>query len=256
MFRVLATTPIAATIAASAIFIAPAYAADLDALSDVPVIEVPHEGSLYVSARISNAFAADTAFGLTAPAGGGTFTSVINDYENLGLGGSVAIGNSYKVMGVNLRAELEVGRSSTDVEAHTLAALPATLSGADAFGKTRTTYGLANVALDMKNASRFTPYVTGGLGYAHVEFKSHGVALAAATVGLGPGNVTAMNDSGNGLAWQVGTGVAVDVTDTVALEMGYEYFGVENVRLTGTLGDNSQVDVRQHKAELGFRLNF
>ncbi|MEO0497447.1 MAG: outer membrane beta-barrel protein [Pseudomonadota bacterium] len=251
MFRV-----IAATFAATSILTAPAIAADLDKMSDVPVIEVADEGTVYVAARIAGAFSANTAFGLTAPAGGGTFTSITNDYDSIGWGGSLAIGNSYKIMGLNLRAELELGTSSANVKSHTLNALATTLGGANAFGKTTTTYGLANVAIDLKNASRFTPYVTAGAGYGRVDFKNHGVALAAATVGLGPGNVTAMNDSGNGLAWQVGAGMSMDVTETVAVELGYEYFGIENVRLTGALGDNSKVHVRQHKAELGLRLKF
>ena len=251
MFRVLA-----AAFATTAIFTAPTFAADLDAMSDVPVIEVPDEGGLYVAARISGACSADTAFGLMAPAGGGTFTSVTNGYKNLGLGTSLAVGNSYKIMGVTLRAELEVGTSSAQVKSHTLDALATTLDGTNAFGKTRTTYGLANVAIDLKNSSRFTPYATAGLGYGQVKFDNHGVALAAETVGLGPGNVTAMNDSANGLAWQVGAGMAVDMTETVAVELGYEYFGIQNVKLTGALGDESKLNVRQHKAELGLRLKF
>jgi opacity protein-like surface antigen len=234
-----------------------AQAADLETLGEPPVIEVSDSGTgPYVAGRIAAAFTADTAFGLTAPAGGGTFTSITNDYDTFGLAGSLAVGTALQVMGIGIRTELEVGATSAHIDSHTLEALNATFTDANAFGKTKVIYGLANLAVDIPTSTRFTPYVTAGVGLGRVNFDNHGVALAAATVGLPAGNVTAMNDTANGIAWQVGAGTSVDLTDTLALELGYEYFNVSNIKITGALGDNTTLGFSQHKAEMGFRLSF
>lgn len=234
----------------SAVLLSPlAHAADLD------IVEAPMAGDFsgaYVAARIAGAFSPDTNFNLTVVP-----TNIINDYEQLGFGGALAVGYEFGLgSNIALRGELEGGLISTEVKSHTLAALATTLSGAAAFGTTEITYGMVNAAVDYDFGNGFKPFVSGGIGLAEVNFKNHGVGLAAPVGPLGPGNVTAMNDKDSGLAWQIGGGVGYAIDEQVTLEAGYRYFQVNDINLTAVDGTVTNVPVKQHQVMLGVRYGF
>ena len=238
------------SLAIGAVLITPvAHAADLDVFSTP---ELAGSGDFYIAARIIGAFMGDTDFDLTV-----VQTNIINNYDEPGIGGAVALGYEFDSgAGYGLRAELEGGILSNTIDSHTIVALPATLSGANAFGETQILYGMVNVALDYDLGNGFKPFVGAGVGWAQADFKNHGVTLAAAVGPLGPGNVTAMNDADNGLIWQIGGGIGYEVTENITLEAAYRYMQVENISLTAVDGTVSNVPIHQHQGLLGVRYGF
>lgn len=235
------------SLGAGALLTSAAHAADID------IIEAPMPASdgAYVAARIAGAFPANTDFDLTVEP-----TNVVNDYESIGYGGSIAVGYGYGIGVGAIRAELEAGLLSQKIESHTLAAVPATVSDPLASGTTEVLYGTVNAAIDIEAGMGFRPFIAGGIGLAEVNFKNHGVTLAAPVGALGPGVVTAMNDKDTGIAWHVGGGLGYAVNDQITLEAGYRYFGVSNVELTAIDGTVSSVPIRQHQVTLGMRYGF
>lgn len=228
-----------------------AFAADINVemLTEAPEVEISEPtGGAYIAARLGAAFADDTAFGLTVVP-----TTIANEYEDTSLTGGIALGYRFNDM---ISAEFEGGYSEQDIESHTLTALPATLSDPNAFGTTKITYGLVNLAVHQPTGTMFTPYISAGLGLADVAFETHGVNLAAPVGPLGRGAVTALNDSDTALAWQLGGGVLIDITDKIGLEVGYRYFSVNDVDLTAVDGTVSETDVTQHQALFGVRYSF
>jgi opacity protein-like surface antigen len=90
-----------------------------------------------------------------------------------------------------------------------------------------TTTVLGNAYFDWKNDSMFTPYVGGGLGYGWVD-----------------GSGTASNR--DGLAYGLASGVAVDLTTNLSVDVGYRFRGI-NVK-----GANPY----EHQATIGLRVKF
>lgn len=235
---------------AGALMVAPlAQAADMDMMG---APQMAGGGEFYIAARIIGAFTNDTDFNLTIVP-----TNIINNYNEPGLGGALAFGYDFDTGGgVGVRGELEGGILSNSIDSHTVVALGATFDGANAFGDTRVLYGMANVAIDLDLGNGFKPYVGAGLGWAQVNFDNHGIVLAGPVGPLGPGNVTAMDDSDSGLMWQIGAGVGYDVSENLTLELGYRYMQVNNIELTAVDGTVSSVPIHQHQGMLGFRYSF
>ena len=90
-----------------------------------------------------------------------------------------------------------------------------------------TTTVLGNVYFDWKNDSMFTPYVGGGVGYGWVD-----------------GSGTASNDSG--LALGLATGVAVDLTNNLSVDVGYRF---RDIMVSGP-------NTYEHQATVGLRVKF
>lgn len=235
----------------TAFSLTPAFAADMD---DNLVIEAPEvlvsgdRSGIYVAARLAAAFADDTAFDLTV-----VDTSVINEYESVSMTGGLAIGYRFSNM---FSAELEIGTSTQDIEAHTITALSARIDGENAFGSTKLTYGLVNVAAEYETGMAIRPYLSAGIGLASAEFENHGVTLATAVGPLAAGDVTVMDDKDSGIAYQIGAGIVVDITDKIGLEAGYRYFSVDGIELTAVDDVVSDIKVNQHQALFGVRYSF
>jgi opacity protein-like surface antigen len=90
-----------------------------------------------------------------------------------------------------------------------------------------TTTVLGNVYFDWANESMFTPYVGAGIGYGWVD-----------------GTGTATDD--DGIALGAAAGVAVDLTNNLAVDAGYRYRNID------VSGDN----VQEHQAAVGIRFKF
>lgn len=228
-----------------------AFAADMN---DNLVIEAPEvmvssdRTGIYIAARLSAAFADDTNFDLTV-----VDTNVINEYKDISAIGGLAIG--YRFTDI-FSAELEIGTGQQKIEAHTITALPARLDGNNAFGETKLTYGLINIAAEYDTGLAVRPYLSAGLGIAQAEFENHGVTLAAAVGPLPAGDLTVMNDKDRSLAYQIGAGIVVDITDKIGLEAGYRYFAVDDIELTAVDGTVSDITIEQHQALFGVRYSF
>jgi opacity protein-like surface antigen len=109
-------------------------------------------------------------------------------------------------------------------------------------GPVTATYLLANAWLDLKNESRFTPYVGGGIGAgwanAHVD---------AGGYGAGDGIKA-------GLAFQVGAGLKMAVSDHVSLDLGYRYKSLRDIDFAnfGTAGGSYDGNnLNSHNVQLG-----
>ncbi|MEQ1753073.1 MAG: outer membrane beta-barrel protein [Micropepsaceae bacterium] len=91
---------------------------------------------------------------------------------------------------------------------------------------------MANAWWDCKNASNFTPYIGGGVGYAISKFDGGAVYDGV---------------DGN-FAWQMGVGVNVEISEETSLGVGYRYFDAGNVELTlptpSGSTDTTEQDVR------------
>ena len=218
-----------------------AWAADAvveeDPAPPEPVVEVADTSGWYIAGRIGAAFADDSKFNTLG-------TQVTNSYD-VGYNLSAAVGYEFKNGApLSYRTEAEVGYMMFDIDKHNVAGVGVS-SGANAFGETNSFYGLANGYIDYELGT-ITPFIGAGIGYASLDFSNHG------TTGTG----TVLNDSGAGLAWQVGAGAAYSLSDTLKIDLGYRYMGIENVSLTATDATSTDVDFRNHQVTLGIRKAF
>ena len=71
---------------------------------------------------------------------------------------------------------------------------------------------LVNAWWDIRNGSPFTPYFGGGIGYGMGHCASPGIVK---------------NDI-NGVAYQAGGGVILDMSPNVSMDFGYRYFGISD----------------------------
>jgi opacity protein-like surface antigen len=139
----------------------------------------------------------------------------------------------------------------------------------------------ANVYADWHNNTRFTPYVGGGAGLAFITGKASFWSSAeslwstgATGFGGGPGDVE-WTERRTQFAWHLDAGLAFDLTDDFAIDLGYRYLDVgKDLKFSGTLDDfngdiNPLVDAEfetkgpekiefkgTHQAVLTFRYKF
>lgn len=101
---------------------------------------------------------------------------------------------------------------------------------------------MANACYDI-DAGGITPYVTAGVGVAQVgghNIKAEGAAGSPYSV-----RETTM-------AWQVGAGVAIPLTDALDLDARYRYFATTDF----TVANVGNIDMDHHNVLLGFRVKF
>ena len=119
-------------------------------------------------------------------------------------------------------------------------------------GGTKVSGDLSNVGLmfnilyDIKTNSSWVPYLGGGIGYSQVFVDD-----------LSVGGVTLVDDSAGAFAWQFKAGIAYEFNPSMAVTLGYRYFGTDNVSFDSKIGgsvNTGGTDIQN--AELGFRFNF
>ena len=118
----------------------------------------------------------------------------------------------------------------------------------DASGHLSATYLLGNLWIDIPTESALTPYVGGGAGVAWVDADTsfNGTAL-----GYGDGQA--------GFTFQLGAGVKFDLTDWVALDVGYRFKGVLDIDFEdagGTPADFKGGDLYSHNVQGGLVFRF
>lgn len=87
--------------------------------------------------------------------------------------------------------------------------------GNDADGHVSATYLLGNLWYDINTDTSFTPYIGGGAGVAWVDAKTK---FDGDSYGYDEGEM--------GFAFQAGAGVTFDLTENIALDVGYRFKGV------------------------------
>ena len=150
--------------------------------------------------------------------------------------------------GLALRTELDVGYRENSIDSidGTGTFGNATLSGrtSNVSGDVSTFSGLANAWVDYR-VGRITPYVGGGIGLANVS--ANGISA------LG---VEAVDDSDTVFAYQLGTGVAYNLTEQFALTLDYSYFATSDPELTDEAGGDFEAEVASHSVMAGVRFGF
>ena len=127
--------------------------------------------------------------------------------------------------------------------------------------------GLANVYFDLGTWYGFTPFVGGGIGFAHNtihDFTDRGLGFIPGP-GAPPliGQATARSHSETNFAWAVHAGVAYAVSPNFSIEFAYRYLNLGDAR-TGTLvGFDGTLtpptrfhNIDSHDFKVGFRYLF
>jgi opacity protein-like surface antigen len=209
MKKVFCTSLVAATF----VFTASAYSAD----------------GVYISADVGMALAEDADMGVE-----GDPFELSTEFDS-GLAVTGAIG--YRLG--SFRMEAEVGYQENDLDEWSAFGVGVPLKG-----DMNATSFLANGYYDFANSSRFTPFVTAGIGMANVEIND----LAIPGSGLQP-----TSDDDTVFAWQVGAGVSYAVNANFDLEVKYRYFMTDDLEFE----DDVYVDSpSSHNIYLGMRYTF
>lgn len=116
---------------------------------------------------------------------------------------------------------------------------------------------MLNGYYDFKNTSKFTPYLGAGVGVTRIKNKQS----------LNPEffiESDSQSDTSNTFTWSANVGVAYQVTENVALDLGYRYvdageieFNTNNSLFFGPNSDmKTTADLVSHDYSLGLRYNF
>ncbi|MBO9477324.1 porin family protein [Shimia sp. R11_0] len=223
-------TLLSATLIASAVLAAPAFAEDW-----------------YVQGFLGYSYADDATFAGNI---GGNPNTVATDFdEDLNLGISVGRGFGSIGNGASLRGEIELSYRSNDIDAVDFSGNGA---GAEANpgGDISSTFLMANAIVDFETNSKFTPYVGGGIG---VGFIDQDVVYGANN------NVTIRGDD-EAFTAQLIAGTSYALNDTTSLFGDVRYarsFDVTGTR-TAPNGTTASVsdDISNTSVNFGVRFKF
>ena len=145
----------------------------------------------------------------------------------------------------HIRAEVELSHSSWHVNSYNSSGRPFK----PATGSISETYLLGNIWYDIPTHSAFTPYVGGGLG---AGFTSADALFNGGTHGYGPPL------SQPNLAFQIGAGVKFDLSEKLALDVGYRFKDVTGVHFGDTGGkyDYRNATLASHNVQIGLTFRF
>ena len=175
---------------------------------------------------------------------------------------SAAIGFDFsKVSKVNARAELEYTYKDKATFAPNISS--AIFNGVEVQGlegfpsflvnELRTQSLMLNGYYDFKNKSKFTPYLSAGVGVSRIENK---VSINPEFFGDSE-NIT--TDTNNNFTWTAGAGIAYKVTENVALDLAYRYVDAGETDVSQSFGGTklkNTADLVSHDYSLGVRYNF
>lgn len=175
---------------------------------------------------------------------------------------SAAIGFDFsKVSKVNARAELEYTYKDKATFAPNISS--AIINGVEVqfpegfpsflVNELRTQSLMLNGYYDFKNKSKFTPYLSAGVGVSRIENK---VSINPEALGTSE-NIT--TDTNNNFTWTAGAGVAYKVTENVALDLAYRYVDAGETDVSQSIGGTNlknTADLVSHDYSLGVRYNF
>ena len=169
---------------------------------------------LYTAGKIG--VSAMSASDISNTSGGGGGPSLTKtDSHNTVVPVGVAIGYNWRKHGVSLRTEFEyLTRANFGYTSIPVLASPGTPIGLTSKTGSQTLF--ANVFYDFHNATLFTPFVGGGIG----------VAINKSTTTLnfiGSPVFDTFETIDTRLAWNIGAGVALPITEILLLELSYRY---------------------------------
>lgn len=107
------------------------------------------------------------------------------------------------------------------------------------------TYLLGNAWLDLNQGSMFTPYVGGGLG------------IGWANVNGGTDTIYATHFNASGLAFQLGAGIRVDLSDSISIDAGYRFKDIVGLNYNSdSLISLTDTSLASHNFQVGLTLKF
>lgn len=186
-------------------------------------------------------------------------------------GGGVAIGYDFGAVGyAPVRTELEFlarGESEADYKNQIVGRSLGQNIFASHSLKSKVYTLFANVYYDFANDSAVTPYIGGGIGGAYIDSNYSSLYTSNA---LRAGSMDA-NGSQNcwNFAWNLGGGLAYQISDTMAFDLGYRYSDFGQVDTGGTpkqwltdsagntyaLRAKGKADMSAHEVILGLRIS-
>ena len=162
------------------------------------------------------------------------FSAKIGNKTDNAFGGALAVGYDFQQrFRVPVRAELEYAVFSQVRGRRN--ALMRDLGGANkAFGnaeqKIQTQTLFVNVCYDFHNDTAFTPYLGGGVGLAFLRSKgSFAFDIYDANGKPAPNELADFSlgtKNRTNFAWNIGTGVAYNITNNATLDLGYRFAGL------------------------------
>jgi len=146
----------------------------------------------------------------------------------------------------NLRAEVELSYASRNVTGTLF--YPSNGTSSSDTGSFSTLYLLGNLWYDFDTGGGFTPYIGGGIGLA---------VLMPNVTDIGGAGFDYTTNSVAGAA-QLGAGVKVNVSDSIALDVGYRAKFVFNGTLTGSggQGDVTNANFVDQSIQAGLTFSF
>ncbi len=203
---------------------------------------------LYISGKIGvSAMSANDIANTSGGGGGPSLTKT--DSHNTVVPVGVAIGYNWRKHGVSLRTEFEyLTRGNFGYTSIPVLASPGAPIGLTSKIGSQTLF--ANVFYDFHNATLFTPFLGGGIG---VAINKSTMTLNA----IGSPVFDTFETIDTRFAWNIGTGVAVPITEILLLELSYRYTDLGGaVWSTGGLFELTTNSLHANEFLLAARLQF
>ena len=130
----------------------------------------------------------------------------------------------------------------------------------DATNKVSLNTVMLNVYYDFINQSAFTPYISGGIGYASIKHKTTVTNIWNEKVsGYSEVNKSDFSKTTNTIAWSLGVGVNYTINDDFVVDLGYRYLDAglsDSTYRDGDTTDVSKVKVKTNDVMLGLTYRF
>jgi opacity protein-like surface antigen len=154
--------------------------------------------------------------------------------SDTGLALGAAVGYDF---GNNIRVEGEISYQKNDLNKASFAGVDAALTG-----DTSNLGLLLNGYYDFANTSRFTPFISAGLGFDKVKLNDFYI----------PGSgEPSYSDDDTVFAYQVGVGIGYAVNKKVSIDVKYRYLGTSDPKF-----DTATVEYSSHNFYVGIRFPF
>jgi opacity protein-like surface antigen len=208
-----------------------AFAADLVVAPEAPVVEESASGDWYVSLFAGGVWSDGDV--TMSPSSGPDYGLTFGADMDMGYTLGIAVGTE---VFENLRGEVELS---------VIQSKPDSFLGVPTDDVTSTGINLlGNLWYDIETGSGFTPYVGGGLGVGYNELTS---------------DVSDDKYSATGLVYQLGAGVKVAMTDSLALDLGYRYKVMPDAPISGDSmppDTDLTLDATSHIVQAGLTFTF
>jgi len=180
----------------------------------------------------------------------------------------------------NFRAEIEVSHASLDTKSHASEELEypdytiAAINGGPVYkkdddGDLDELFILANLWFGFPLSSTFSPYFGGGVGVAKVD-ADFGVGPFATNMQVENDLSVKVNADDWALAFQLGAGLLIGLSDHFAIDLGYRFKAIHDVELDDAefcggeycypqvehVKADDEFDIHEHVAQIGILIGF